>query len=186
MSFVKFTEVGKKFAPRVTVQPNGIICFNEGARKKYELDNYLYCVMYLDVEAHTIGFELVNDEDLDGANRLRHIRREGVDLDGRSFLEHFKLRVKKPLSFRLLRDLDTNMLFLRLDDGEVLEDGSSRPSAKQDVEPVISPRATSSNISNASSRPTPANHQAEDKARVSEPVTRPRGVKAMISELLHD
>lgn len=120
MGFVKFTEVGKHFQPRAIITAGGIVSFNQGARKKFRLDDWSHCIMYFDPEAHTIGFELVNDEDQIGANKLRHIRSEGVDLNARSFLEHFKLRVRRPLSFRVGRDLESDWLTLHLDDAEAV------------------------------------------------------------------
>lgn len=192
MGFVKFTQVGKNFAPRVMMHPNGVVHFNQGARQKFNMDRFSHCVMYLDPDAHTIGFELVNDENLDGANRLRRVQREGVDLNARAFLDHFKMRLKNPLSFRLLMDVETEWLMLRLDDGEVMmttspvsfddDEHDDHDSDDADVtDDDSSPRVTSL-------RPPPKTQMVTKVAPAvaMNGAARGRGVKAMLSELLQD
>lgn len=204
MSFVKFTEVGKHFQPRAVITAGGVISLNQGARKKFNLDDWSHCIMYLDPDAHTIGLELVNDEDMGGANRLRHIRHEGVDVNAKSFLDHFKLRIRRPLSFRVTRDLESEWLVIRLDDAEVVGvEKEEEPLQEQKKEPAVQAVAKPAAVNKTadvsdkssvvviparvSSSPVP---RAETVAVTVSPVQTVarsnRGVKAMLSELLQD
>lgn len=219
MGFVKFTEVGKNFSPRVIVHPNGVVHFNQGARKKFGLDRYSHCVMYMDHEQHRLGFELVEDENLDGANRLRRIQHEGVDLDARSFLEHFKLRFKRSVGFPVRCDLNNGWLMLSLDEGEALpvsargasEEGNGvsphpvqrgggegpdgwRPATNTGTPERGAIRVVAGGHAAHASGGSSANGKGELPGRSGEvaanaaavPIARPRGVKAMLSELLQD
>jgi hypothetical protein len=205
MSFVKFTEVGKNFSPRVTLHPSGVISFNAGAKKKFGLDKFTHCIMYLDHDRHAIGFELVVDENLDGANRMRHMRDDMIDLNGRAFLDHFKLRVKRPLAFRLHKDLDTEWLKLYMDDGEVEDRPERRKPEPIKVEAkieklvAVKPGDDAKRDVRVTPVVTPLNVNANNKSELAGTAVvagmnnnvggagaRPRGVKAMLSELLQD
>lgn len=153
MSFVKFTQVGKHFQPRAIISACGVISLNEGACKKFNLRHWTHCVMYLDPDAHTIGLELVNDENIHGANKLRRIRPDWVDINASSFLEHFKLRVRRPLSFRLSCDLETEWLTIRLDDAEVVESEDDVQVEEEMVQPTPARNDQRSGVNNSPSKP---------------------------------
>jgi hypothetical protein len=137
MAFVKFTEVGKNFVPQAIMWPSGVITLNQGARKKFGLDIYSHVVMYMNPDDHTIAFEFVHDENLEGANRVRRLRDHVLDVNARPFLNHFKLRVKRPLSFRLDVDTKTGWVMLALDQGQVM-DGADQKSQKPEAQkPVL-------------------------------------------------
>ena len=213
MAFVKFTEVGKNFSPRVVMHPTGVVHFNQGARKKFCMDDFSHCVMYLDAESHTVGFEMVNDENIDGANRLRRVQREGVDLNARSFFDHFHLRFKRPISFALRRSLDGELLVMNLEDGEVMwnaDDKDRERVSGRDDDRVMRP--SSSRVDHDDDdiddddddkprvivKPIVIKNPPRDDARKAVPEVVPmaanaavaankgRGVKAMLSELLQD
>ena len=93
MAFVKFTETGKSFAARASISPRGMLSFNDGARRKYKLDQYKFCVLYYDAEAKLVGVELTNDEQASGAIKLR-IRTTGADLGAKSFIDFFEIAPK--------------------------------------------------------------------------------------------
>lgn len=90
MAFVKFTEVGKSFSARVSISERGMISFNQGARHKFNMDRFGYCILYYDEEENWIGVELTDDKEAEGAIRLRK-RATGADLGAKSFLFYFDI-----------------------------------------------------------------------------------------------
>ncbi len=90
MAFVKFTDVGKSFVARASISTNGMISFTDGARKKFKIDDYKFCVLYFDKEDGRVGIELINDESEEGAIKLR-FRQTGADVGAKSFLSCFNI-----------------------------------------------------------------------------------------------
>ena len=94
MAFVRFTEVNKSFVARVSISPRGMLNFTDGARKRYHLDEYDFCVLYYDKDAQIIGVELTKDEQAEGAIKIRK-RITGADLGIKNFLDYFGIVPKK-------------------------------------------------------------------------------------------
>jgi len=90
MAFVKFTETGKSFTPKVSISNRGMIGFNQGAKNRFELDKYTVCILYYDKDEQKVGFEFSTDEQTEGAIRLRH-REIGADIGAKSFLAYFDI-----------------------------------------------------------------------------------------------
>jgi hypothetical protein len=88
--FVKFTETGKSFTPKISISSRGLIGFNQGARKRFEIDKYTFCVLYYDLETRRVAFEFSTDEQAEGAIRIR-LRSIGADIGAKSFLTFFNI-----------------------------------------------------------------------------------------------
>lgn len=93
MGFVKFTETKKSFVARVSISSRGMISFNNGALRKFQIDGFKYCVLYYDKNANLIGVELTNDQATEGAIRIRN-RKTGADLGAKSFVDYFEIAPK--------------------------------------------------------------------------------------------
>lgn len=178
MPFEKFIDVEKNIPPQAYLTAAGLWRFNAGAIKRFHLDAYSHTVMYFDRGSHRIGFELVIDDDQIGANRLRHISRGGIDVDIRAFLKHYQLQKPIDQVFQIGQDPETGWLFARYDDGVRVNDRRrpNSPMRGRGDGLVLTPVAVSV-------RPAEERAAAVSVASSGGP---PRGVKAMISELLKD
>lgn len=90
MSFVKFTESGRSFAPKASISTSGVINFNYGALKRFNLNRFKVGVLYYDKEENKVGIELSCDETSEGALKLR-VRETGCDVGAKRFLDFFNI-----------------------------------------------------------------------------------------------
>ena len=94
MSFEKFTRVGRGYKPKVSITRSGLLGFNQGAVKHFELDKYDWAILYYDKDGGRIGIELTNDENEEGVCKLRK-RTSGADVSARSFFEFYRISYDK-------------------------------------------------------------------------------------------
>jgi hypothetical protein len=121
--FVKYTGGVRSYVPRVSISKSGMLSFNEGAKQRFRIGEHGYCVLYYDPDTRRVGIELVNDENVEGARRLRH-RDTGSDLAVKSFLDFFDIGVERTTSYPITRDDETGYLVLDLTTGR--ERGSGK------------------------------------------------------------
>lgn len=113
MAFVKFTEVNKSFVARVSISPRGMLNFTDGARKRYHLDDYDFCVLYYDNDDQIIGVELTRDEQAEGAIKIRK-RITGADLGIKNFLDYFGIVPKKTSMYEIEQGDPQNWINIKL------------------------------------------------------------------------
>lgn len=116
MAFVRFTEAGRSFSPKATVSSYGMIGFNDGARKRFRLDEYKSAVLYYDADNRRIGVELTNDEHAQGARKIR-FRVTGADIAAKSFVDFFGIAVPETTVYPLAKDQDSGFLVIDLAQG---------------------------------------------------------------------
>lgn len=125
MAFVKFVETGRSFAPKASISTYGILNFNEGARKRFNIKEYSHCIFYYDSDTRRIGIELVNDETLEGARTIRH-RATGSDVSAKAFIEYFKLHRDATMVYEITKDEKKGMLILDMNSGEARKRGRKK------------------------------------------------------------
>lgn len=113
MAFVKFTETGKSFAARVSISPRGMLSFNDAARRKFEMDKYAFCVLYYDKDRGLIGVEFINDENAEGAIKLR-IRNTGADVAAKSFTDCFEIAPSSTSMYEISKGEQDNWVLIDL------------------------------------------------------------------------
>ena len=123
MSFVKFTETKKSFVPRVSINPRGLIGFNNGMMKRFELDNYKVCILYYDQDTGRIGFEFSNDINAEGAIKIRS-RTMGADISAKSFLTFFNILPSATYSYPALSGDHPHWVIIDLTQGKERKSGS--------------------------------------------------------------
>ena len=111
MKLIKFTEIGKSYTPRASISKTGLIGLNNGARKRFNLDNYTRGVLYFDEDSGNICIELTTDVNAVGAQKIR-FRPTGADIAGRSFLSFFGIEINETLICPINRDEETGFLFI--------------------------------------------------------------------------
>lgn len=88
MSFERFTRVGRGYKPKVSITKNGLIGFNQGAVRHFNIADYDWAILYYDTQNARIGIALTNDDNEDGVCKLRK-RASGVDVSARSFFDYY-------------------------------------------------------------------------------------------------
>lgn len=116
MAFIKFKYTGKSFEPKCSINKRGTIAFNEGAKKRYNTDNFNYVELYYDKENNKIAIKLLNDIKQDGILKLRQ-RKFGSDIGAKNFLDFFNIPFKKTKNFKINYDKNNDYLIFNLNEG---------------------------------------------------------------------
>lgn len=117
MAFIKYTESARSFAAKASISKAGMLSFTDGARKRFHMDEFKFCVLYYDPEARRVGVELTNDENTEGARRLRH-RDTGSDVAAKSFTQYFEIDVEVTTTYPATKDQETGMVVIDLSEGK--------------------------------------------------------------------
>jgi len=117
MAFIKFTGHGRSYAAKASISRNGMLSFSDGARKRFNMDEFPVCVLYFDPERRQIGIEFTADEKAEGARRLR-LRKTGADVAAKAFVEYFNIGVQETTVFPVGTDESTEYAIIDLDTGK--------------------------------------------------------------------
>lgn len=94
MAFERFTGRGKSYVPKASIWKRGQIGLTQGAVERFKLKEFRYLVMFYDKERNIIGLKFTNDEQEEGAARMR-VRDNGAVLTAKSFLECYEINYKE-------------------------------------------------------------------------------------------
>ena len=83
------------------------------AVKHFELEKYDWAILYYDKDAHRIGIELTNDENEDGACKLRK-RNSGADVSAWSFFDYYGINYEKTNRYDAKQDDTENKIIMTL------------------------------------------------------------------------
>lgn len=125
MAFVKFTETGKSFTPKISISSRGMVGFNQGARNRFELEKYKVCILYYDKDEHKVGIELSTDENAEGAMRLR-LRQIGADIGAKSFLAYFDIAPEGTMLYPAKAGDQPNWIIIDLKTGKQRKSGKGQ------------------------------------------------------------
>lgn len=118
MAFLKHVVTRKSYTPRISLSSNGFLGLSDAAVRKYRLQDYKYIVMYYDPDRNVAAIEPINDENAEGAMKLRH-RDQGANVSARSFLENFEIVIPATTSYALDKDRETGYLIFDLGKGRI-------------------------------------------------------------------
>jgi hypothetical protein len=118
MSFIKHTEVGKRFLPRVSMSQGGLISFSDAATKRFGLDRHGFVVLYYDPDTKRVGIELTNEEKAAGAIKIR-LRSTGAYVAGKSFVGKFDIKLSGTTAYDVEIDEESQLLVFDLNKGAV-------------------------------------------------------------------
>ena len=59
--FKKYVHKGRSFTPKVTIRKNGVLAFNSGAVRKYDLDCYEYAILYISNDLRRVAVKFTNN-----------------------------------------------------------------------------------------------------------------------------
>ncbi len=92
MSFVMFKNDGRRIlSPRVSITKGGVIGFNNGAVRRFNLTKYKRCLLYYDSEAGKIAIELLTDDNSPVSVTLRHKPSSSAEITSRMFFNCFDI-----------------------------------------------------------------------------------------------
>lgn len=126
MVFVKFTETGKSFVPKVSISSRGLVNFSQGSCKRFNLSKYKVCVAYYDGDNRKIGFEFLENEEAEGAINLR-LRRIGADIGAKSFLTYFNILPNETMMYPAEAGEHENWIVVDLSKGEERKNSDKTP-----------------------------------------------------------
>jgi hypothetical protein len=128
MAFVKFTKTGSRIGiPKVSIWTRGQIGFNQGAVIEYKLDSYTYAVLYYDEEDKKIGFELINDENAEGAIKLVVRKNAGISMSALPFLRMSKIDFSETRQYGLSYDKEHKLYVIDLNNPITKEKDTKQP-----------------------------------------------------------
>jgi hypothetical protein len=117
MAFIKFTEGGRSYAAKASLSKSGMLSISDGARRRFHLDDFGFCVLYYDPDTNRIGVELTANKESDGARRIR-FRPTGADVAAKSFVDFFGIDARETKTYQVEQDEESGMLTIDLNQGK--------------------------------------------------------------------
>jgi len=115
MPFVRFTESGRSYKPKVSIRVNGTIGFNAGAIRKWKLDGFAFIVLFYDKESRTIGIKPVKTADEEGSHKLNFGKgKKSAWVSCRKFFDFFDIAVQDTKRFDGQFDEKEKMMIVQL------------------------------------------------------------------------
>ena len=97
MAWVKFEATGKSFAPRASLNSRGYLSFNNGAQRRWKIDQYEYAVLHYDPDEKKIGIEFTNVV-AKGTIKMRK-RPTGATIGAKAFMDYFDIKIETTKSY---------------------------------------------------------------------------------------
>lgn len=113
MAFELFTEVGGRFAIKVSIRRSHQIGFNAAAVKEFRLKDSDFVQLYYDRETQIVGIKPVTSEGEAGAIKLRK-RTTGADVAAKSFLDFYRIAREENVIVDATWDEKNRMILLDL------------------------------------------------------------------------
>jgi hypothetical protein len=114
MPFVRFTESGRSYKPRVSLRQNGTIGFNNGAVRKWKLDTFSFVVLFYDQDRKSIGIKPTNTEE-EGAHKLNFGKaKKSAWVSCRKFFDFFDIPVQDTKRFDGQIDEKEKMILVQM------------------------------------------------------------------------
>lgn len=69
--FKKYIHKGRSYIPKATIRKNGVLAFNSGAVRKYDLDMYKYAILYISDDRNRVAVKFTNNEKESGILQIQ-------------------------------------------------------------------------------------------------------------------
>lgn len=126
MGFIKFKDVNRSHAAKVSISQSGTMSFNDGARRRFNMDENRFCVLYHDPEFQKVGIEFTTDETAEGAKNIR-LRLTGADISAKAFLDFFEIKIGNTMLYDLTKDGETGWGMIELLRGKARKSKRKQP-----------------------------------------------------------
>ena len=117
MAFERFTGTGRSYASRVSVSKAGLISFNNGATKRFRIDERPYAVLFYDAEENRMGIMLTDNAEEAGARKIR-LRESGADVAAKVFFDYYGVAVDETMVYEPTLDEEGEMVIIDLGSGK--------------------------------------------------------------------
>ena len=114
MPFERFTQTGRGYKPKISITKSGLIGFNQGAVRHFNLTNFEYAVLYYDRDNSRIGIGLTNDNNDNGICKLRK-RVSGADVSAKSFFDYYDIGYGESKRYDAIWDYDEHKIIVNLE-----------------------------------------------------------------------
>lgn len=94
-SFVKHTQVGKRFEERITITRSNHIGFPTQFYKDNDVANFKYTVLFYDKDNNAIGIKFTNEQEDGAISIARHNKGYGGYISATSFFRANRINTKK-------------------------------------------------------------------------------------------
>lgn len=94
-SFIKHTQVGKRFEERITITRTRHIGFPTQFYKDNDIENYNFAVLYYDKEKGVIGIKFTVDREEGAISIARHNKGYGGYVSATSFFKSNRINTKR-------------------------------------------------------------------------------------------
>lgn len=121
MSFVLFKNDGRRIlTPRVSITKGGVIGFNNGSVRRFNLSKYKKCLLYYDNEEMKIAIELLIDDNNPVSVALRHKLSSSAEITCRKFFNFFEIIPKSLIIFEPEAGEKDNTIILDMKKGIIV------------------------------------------------------------------
>lgn len=94
-SFIKHTEIGKRFEERITITRSNHIGFPTQFYKDNEVANFKYTILFYDKENNAIGVKFTNEQEAGVIAIARHNKGYGGYISATSFFRANRINTKR-------------------------------------------------------------------------------------------
>lgn len=117
MGFEKFTARGKSYRPKAAIWKGGQIGLNQGAVKRFDLQDKSHVIMYYDKEHMVVGLNFTTDGQEEGAARMKVTPTSAV-FSAKSFLDYYNIERKETKRYDISKDEGSELYVFDLKKGE--------------------------------------------------------------------
>ena len=122
--YEKFTQHGRSFKPKISIRKRGQIGFNNGAIKRFRIDQYDYVVLYYNKDTNKMAFNFTNSENDDGAIKIIK-KKNNYFISGKSFFDYYELPYGESQSFDVEWNQEDLLAIIDIGDNKDDQEGSS-------------------------------------------------------------
>lgn len=113
MPFERYVKSGRTYRPTASIWSRGQIGLNQGAVRRFKINEYKFAVLFYDDENKRIGIRLTNDENEPGVMGI--VRgATGVFISAISFLDFYNIDHKKTQKYAVDYNEDEGFYILDL------------------------------------------------------------------------
>jgi len=114
MGFEKFTKTrARGYVPKASIWSRGQIGFNKGAAEKYNLNNFLYAILFYDKDNKQIGIKFTNDENEEGEIKITRRPAGGMSISAKAFLDFYGIEHQKTTKCNMHYDKENDLYVLK-------------------------------------------------------------------------
>jgi hypothetical protein len=101
--FTKYVHKGRTYIPKVAVRKNGVLAFNSGAVRKYDLDIFKFAVLFISEDRKRVAVKFTNNEKESGAISIQS-RPGNFQMSARTFFGLFDIDFSENRNYDFLWD----------------------------------------------------------------------------------